>query len=97
MHEDLHESYSFLQERTQYFTRGDRCFGLLPVVGCLPDEDVYRSSVRVTAFFARFTKHTRTEKCNFVAGQEANYLNFSHKVPSPAKSPIRFLDRLLHM
>ena len=26
--------------RIRYFTRGDRCFGHLPVVGCLPDEDV---------------------------------------------------------
>ena len=39
---DLRESYSFLQERTQYFMGGDRCFGHLPVVGCLPGEDVCR-------------------------------------------------------
>ena len=41
MAEDLHaQSYSFLRERTQYFTHGDRWFGHLPVVGCLPDEYV---------------------------------------------------------
>ena len=40
IYKDLRESYSLLQERTQYFTHGDRCFGHLPVVGCLPDEDV---------------------------------------------------------
>ena len=38
--QDLRESCSLHQERTQYFTHGDRCFGHLPVVGCLPDEDV---------------------------------------------------------
>ena len=37
---DLRESYSLLQERTQYFTHGDRCFGHLPVVGCLQDKVV---------------------------------------------------------
>ena len=42
IHKDLRESYSLLQERTQYFTRDDRCFGHLPVVRCLPDEDVCR-------------------------------------------------------
>ena len=42
---DLHESYSLLQERTHYFTNGDRCFGHLPVVvGCLQDEDICRTS-----------------------------------------------------
>ena len=28
---DLRESHSLLQERTQYFTLGDQCFGHLPV------------------------------------------------------------------
>ena len=37
---DLRESYSLLQERTQYFTHGDRCFGHLPVVRCLQDKVV---------------------------------------------------------
>ena len=40
IYKDLHESYSLHQEITQYFTRGDRCFGHLRVVGCLRDEDV---------------------------------------------------------
>ena len=68
MHQDLRESYSFLRERTQYFTRGDRWFGHLPVVGCLPDEYVCPVLSQGNCVFARFnTKHTRTEKCNFVA------------------------------
>ena len=37
IYKDTHESYSLLQERTQYFKHGDRCFGHLPVVGCLPE------------------------------------------------------------
>ena len=40
IYKDLRESYSLLQERTQYFMRGDRCVEHLPVVGCLPDVDV---------------------------------------------------------
>ena len=39
IYKDLRESYSLHQERTQERTDGDRCFGHLPVVGCLPDEE----------------------------------------------------------
>ena len=39
IYKDLRESYSLLQERTQYFTRGDQCFGHLSVVGYLPVRD----------------------------------------------------------
>ena len=42
VYKDLRESYSLLQERTQYFTRGDQCFGQLPVIRYLPDENVCR-------------------------------------------------------
>ena len=40
IYKDLHKSDSLLQKRTQYFTRGNQCFGHLPVIRCLPDEDV---------------------------------------------------------
>ena len=40
IYKDLGESHSLLQERTQYFMRCDQCFGHLPVVRCLPDQDV---------------------------------------------------------
>ena len=68
IYKDLRESYSLHRERTQYFMPGDRCFGHLPVVGCLPDEYVCQILSQVTAFFARFRKHSSTAKCNFVAG-----------------------------
>ena len=45
IYKDLHESYTVLyasQGRTQYFVLGDQCFGHLPVIDCLPDEDVCR-------------------------------------------------------
>ena len=42
VYKDLRESYSLLQERTQYFTHGDQCFGQLPVIRYLPDENVCR-------------------------------------------------------
>ena len=42
IYKDLREFYSLLQGRTQYFMRGDRCFGHLPVIKCLPDENVCR-------------------------------------------------------
>ena len=58
-----------------------------------------RSWVRVTAFLLVFnTKHTRTEKCKFVTEQEAHSLNFlSKEVPSPVKTPIRFLASASHV
>ena len=42
VYKGLRESYSLLQERTQYFTHGDQCFGQLPVIRYLPDENVCR-------------------------------------------------------
>ena len=39
IYKDLCESYGLLQERIQYFTRGDRCFGHLPVIRCMPDPE----------------------------------------------------------
>ena len=90
IYKDLRESYSLLQERTQYFTRGDRCFGHLPVVGCLPDEDVFQILSQGNCVFAHFTKQTPAAKCNFVAGKEDHYLSFSRKMPSPVKTTIRF-------
>ena len=48
---------------------GDRCFGHLPVVGCVPDEDACQFLIQgIIVCFPRFTKHTPTAKCNFVAG-----------------------------
>ena len=64
IYKDLRESHSLLQERTQYFTHGDQCFGHLPAVYQMK---MYASH-EVTAFFAHFTKHTCTAKCNFVTG-----------------------------
>ena len=77
------------QEKTQYFRVGDRCFGHLPVVGCLPDEDVWQILSQGNCVFAHFPKQTPTAKCNFVA-LEAHYLSFSGKVPFPVKTPICF-------
>ena len=39
IYKDLREPHSLLQERTQYFTHGDQCFGHLPVIRYLPDKD----------------------------------------------------------
>ena len=39
IYKDLCESHSLLQERTQYFMQGDQCFGHLPVIRRLPDEN----------------------------------------------------------
>ena len=38
IYKDLHEYCRVFQGRTQYFTLGNRCFGHLPVIECLPDE-----------------------------------------------------------
>ena len=56
IHKDLRESYGLLQERTQYFTRGDRSFEHLPVVRCLPDEDVCRILSQGNCGFCSFYK-----------------------------------------
>ena len=40
IYKDLCESHILLQERTQYFMCDNQCFGHLPVIRCLPDEDV---------------------------------------------------------
>ena len=66
VYKDLRESYSLLQERTQYFMHGDQCFGHLPVIRYLPDENVCR--ILSNWVFARFKKHVHTAKCTFVAG-----------------------------
>ena len=79
IYKDLCESYSLCQERTQYFMHGDQCFGHLPVVGCLLDEDVCKILSQGNCVSAHFRKHSHTAKCIFVTGKETHYLNFSHK------------------
>ena len=69
IYKDLRESYSLLKERTQYFTSGDRYFGHLPVVRCLPDEDVCRILLsQGNCVFCSFYKTHPTAKYNFFTG-----------------------------
>ena len=51
-------------------------FGHLPVVRCLPDEDVCQILIQSNCVFCSFYKTDPTAKYNFVAGSEAHYLNF---------------------
>ena len=51
---DLREFCTLNQEITQYFTRGNRCFGQLPVVGRLPDEDVCQIPSQGNCVFCSF-------------------------------------------
>ena len=56
IYKDLRESYSLLQGRTQYFTRGDRYFGHPSVIKCLPDEIVCWILIQGNCVFRSFYK-----------------------------------------
>ena len=64
---DLRESSSFKKELNILRVAID-VFGHLPVVGCLPDEDVCQILIQGNCAFCSFYKTDPTTKCNFVAG-----------------------------
>ena len=75
---------------------GDQCFGHLPVVGCLADEDVCQVLIQGNCVFCSFYKtdpYSRMLFCHWVGSQLPKFFMQS---AFPSTNSHSFLGRLLH-